>query len=243
MAIIDSNPIQATAGADLSAKKFRFGKFSAGLVVACSVVGERSDGIIGCGFPSANASGAGVDLYIDRIPKVECGGSFSSGDPLTTDTVGRAILASAGAAINAYALADGATGRFVAVTFPKSAAPLATNQANNQVTSGSEVIYTFSVADAATADIDIVVSEKIEVVDAYCQKQNGAGAGNSMQIKAGATAITDAMACAVDNTLTRAASIDDSASTIAAGGTLRLTATRAAGTRNALVVVRAIKRA
>lgn len=243
MATIDSDPIQATAGADLSARKWRFGKISAGLIVACSVAGERSDGVIGCGFPTANASGTGVDFYIERVAKVEAGGSFSAGDPLTTDTVGRAVLATAASSINGYALEAGATGRIVSMLFPRSAAPVAANVTNNQTTSGSEVIYTFAVPDAATGDIDIVVTEKIEVVDVLCQKQAGAGAANTMQIKNAATAISDAIACAVDNALTRAGTIDDAQSTIAAGGTLRLTATRAAGTRTALVIVKAIKRA
>ncbi|HEU4727683.1 MAG TPA: hypothetical protein VFT22_07335 [Kofleriaceae bacterium] len=95
----------------------------------------------------------------------------------------------------------------------------------------------FTVSDAATSDIDVVMTEKFEVVDVVCIKRNGAGAGNTMQIKNAATVISDAIACATDNAVTRAASIDDASSTIAAGGTLRLTATKAAGTRNAQVFV------
>lgn len=116
-------------------------------------------------------------------------------------------------------------------------------QTNNQVAPFPVQVFTFAVPDAATGDIDIVVARKVEVIDATAQKQNGAGAGNTMQLKNGATAITDAMACAVDNTITRAGTIDDAQSTINAGGTLRLTATRAAGTRNALVTVFALPRA
>jgi hypothetical protein len=116
-------------------------------------------------------------------------------------------------------------------------------QTNNQVDPYPYLVYTFAVPDAATGDIDIVVSRKIEVIDVVCQKQNGAGAANTMQVKNGANAISDAIACATDNAITRAGSIDDAQSTINAGGTLRLTATRAAGTRNALVTVLCLPRA
>lgn len=98
----------------------------------------------------------------------------------------------------------------------------------------------FLIADAATGDIDVTMPEKFEVTDVVCVKRNGAGAGNTMQVKNSATAISDAIACAVDDAVTRAASIVDGAGTnvIAAAGTLRITATRAAGTRNAQVFVR-----
>lgn len=95
----------------------------------------------------------------------------------------------------------------------------------------------FTIPDAATTSYDVTMTEKFEVTDVVCVKRNGAGAGNTMQVKNGATAISDAIACATDNAVTRAASIDDAASTIAAGGTLRVTATKAAGTANAQVFV------
>lgn len=114
---------------------------------------------------------------------------------------------------------------------------------DNAAVAGFPIAVTFQVPDAATSDIDIVVGDKFEVIDVIVQKKNGAGAGNTMQVKNGATAISDAIACAVDKTITRAGTIDTAQSVIAAGGTLRLTATRAAGTRNALVTVIGILRA
>ena len=108
---------------------------------------------------------------------------------------------------------------------------------SNQVQPGLVLGLVFAVPDAATGDIDIVVAEKIEVLDVICRKDAGAGAANTMQVKNGATAISDAIACAVDKTITRAGTIDVAQNTIAAGGTLRLTTTRAAGTRTALVTV------
>lgn len=115
---------------------------------------------------------------------------------------------------------------------------------DNAVEPAIQSVVTFNVPDAATADIDIVLATKFEVIDVICVKRGGAGAGNTMQIKSGATAISDAIACAVDDAVTRAASIVDGAGTnvIPAGGTLRLTATRAAGTRTCQVFVHGLIR-
>lgn len=107
---------------------------------------------------------------------------------------------------------------------------------NNQTSPGVMTAYPFLIPNAATADYDIVVDHKFEVVDVVVRK-DGAGAANTAQIKNGATAITDVMAAAVDKALTRPLTIDTASNVIAAGGTLRCTFTRAAGTSNALITV------
>jgi hypothetical protein len=115
--------------------------------------------------------------------------------------------------------------------------------ADGNLTSGVEVVHVLPIPDAATADIDFVLVEKVEIIDVIVRK-SAAGAGNTIQLKTGAgTAITDAIAAAVDKAITRAGTIDPATATIAAGGTLRVTATRAAGSMLAQVVVRCIKRA
>lgn len=98
-------------------------------------------------------------------------------------------------------------------------------------------VITVAVPDAATGNVDIVMSTKFEVVDVTCQKRDGGGTGNTVTVQNGALAISNAIACDVDNAVTRAASIDDANSTIAAGGTLRLNCVRAAGTRTSLVTI------
>lgn len=110
---------------------------------------------------------------------------------------------------------------------------------DNQSTPGVPVVFTYAVADAATADIDIIVGRKVEVIRIECLKRAGDGAANTMQIKKGATAISNAIACDTDNTLTVSATIDDAGgvNVLNPGDTLRLTATRAAGTRTARVTV------
>jgi hypothetical protein len=96
------------------------------------------------------------------------------------------------------------------------------------------MVFPIVIVDAATGDVDTVVTDAFKIVAIYCIKRNGAGAGNTMQIKKGATVISDAIACAVDNAFTQAASIDDAGGVniFAVGDTLRVTATRAAGTRD-----------
>ena len=95
----------------------------------------------------------------------------------------------------------------------------------------------FLIPNAATGDVDIVLGSKFEVMDVVRIKRNGAGAANTMQVKNGASVISDAIACAVDGAITRAASIVAAQAVIAQGGTLRVTSTRAAGTSNATVLV------
>lgn len=107
-----------------------------------------------------------------------------------------------------------------------------------------ELIIPVTVPDAATGDIDIVVTDKFEVIGMTCIKRAGAGAGNTVTLKKSTTAISDAVACATDNAVTNAASIDDAGgvNVFAIGDTLRLSCTRAAGTRDSIVLIRCLLR-
>lgn len=113
---------------------------------------------------------------------------------------------------------------------------------NNATGAQAITVYEFLIPNAATADYDIVVDNKFEVIDVIVRK-DGAGAANTAQIKNGATAVTDAIAAAVDKAVTRAGTIDTASNVVAAGGALRCTFTRAAGTSAALVTVKGIVRA
>lgn len=116
--------------------------------------------------------------------------------------------------------------------------------ADNQTGASPLQSYSFLIPNAADADYDIVVDNKFEVVDVVVRK-DGAGAGNTMQIKSTATAITDAIVAAVDKAVTRAGTIDSTAgvNVVPAGGILRCSAHRAAGTSAALVTVWGFERA
>lgn len=106
---------------------------------------------------------------------------------------------------------------------------------------GVPVVYAFDIPDAATADYDRAIPAKFEVTDVTVLK-SVAGAGNTVMVKSTAAAITDAIAAAVDKAVTRAGTIDRANSTIAAGGILRLTVTRAAGSSLMRVLVHGIRR-
>lgn len=101
----------------------------------------------------------------------------------------------------------------------------------------------FLLPDVATATYLYTVPEKMEIVDVTCIK-SAAGAANTVQLKNGAgTAISDAIATAVDKTVTRAGTLDAATRVLAAGATLQITATRAAGSMLCTVIVHWIPRA
>lgn len=136
-------------------------------------------------------------------------------------------------------------------TFKVRSPGLSTNGTTDDLVraTGQELTLELDISDPdgdvapSTNDHDVQVGELfgIEVVDVTVIK-NGAGAGNTLTVKNGANAITDAIASAVDKAVTRAGTIDRVHSTIVAGGTLRFTVSRAAGTGAMRVLVRYLKR-
>lgn len=101
----------------------------------------------------------------------------------------------------------------------------------------------FLLPDAATTTYLYTVPEKMEIIDVVCIK-DAAGAANTVQLKNGSgTAISDAIATAVDKTVTRAGTLDKATRVLAAGAQLQITATRAAGSMACAVFVHYIRRA
>lgn len=102
------------------------------------------------------------------------------------------------------------------------------NVANANVIGGVPVTHTVDVADGATGDVDVVLTHKTQVTDVKVIKMVAAGgASDTVTVKNGATAITNAMDINVaDKILVRAGSIDDASNQIAAAGTLRITRTK-----------------
>lgn len=105
-------------------------------------------------------------------------------------------------------------------------------------TPGALVVIPVATSGSVTADFDTVLTEKTEILFVICRK-DGAGAGNTITIKNSATAITNAIVFATDKAVTTVGTIDiaSAVNVIAAGGTLRVTATRAAGDVVGLVAV------
>jgi hypothetical protein len=252
MAIRETKPIRRVAGGDLTGRLWRFAKETATGIVACNVSGERADGIISGSFPRAlpTAAGEAVDLDVDRLMKLETGGPFAPGDPLTTDNAGRGVLAAAGDNINAIAV-DPATaaGQVVGVRSPYSRGPsvgLAVANANVAPAisaSGALVVISIDIPDAATATYPFLNAEKLEVIDVVVIKDQ-VGAGNTIQLKTAAgTPISDAIAAAVDKAQTRAGSLDKAQRLLAAQAGFQITATKAGGSMACQVFLHAIKRA
>jgi hypothetical protein len=245
MAKIDSEPVSLPAAADLSTKLFRFGKFTATGIDVCSVAGEKADGVIGAMYKKTPAAGDAVDFYVERIPIVEAGVAIAVNDQIATDANGKAKVAGAGDTVLGIALdASTADKQFIRFRTPYTRSPSAANVADAQTTPGTMVVFTKAIADAASADYDVVMAEKIEVLDVTVQKRNGAGgAGGTVTVKNGANAITDAIDINdADKLLSRAASIDDAFSTINAAGTLRFSVVDG-GDSSILVTVIGVKRA
>lgn len=118
------------------------------------------------------------------------------------------------------------------------------NVADANVVGGIEVAHRIDVADGVTADIDVVLTHKTLITQIEVIKKAGAGgADDTITVKNGATAITDAMSLNVaDKTIVRPTTIDDAQMTIAAAGTLRVTRTKVAAANVAcLVIVRGLR--
>lgn len=104
MSKIDSVPLSLPAAADLSAKKFFFGKHTATGIDACSVLGERADGVIGAHQKNTPVAGDAVDFYVDRQVLVQSSAAFAKNAELTPAATGKAVTAALGNIVRAKAL-------------------------------------------------------------------------------------------------------------------------------------------
>lgn len=101
------------------------------------------------------------------------------------------------------------------------------NFATDETEPGIPVLHVIAIAGGAAADKDLVVDSKIRVIDFWCLHTGGAGeVGDTIQLKNGANAISDAMDWSgADKVIVRAGELDDAQATVAASGTLRVTTT------------------
>lgn len=115
------------------------------------------------------------------------------------------------------------------------------NAGDNNVLGTIAVLHRIVVPDAATGNVDVVLTNKTRVVDAWVLKTSGDSGSNAntIQVLNSATAITEALSIngLVDTTIKRFTTIDDAAHEIAAGGTLRVTRTKAGGNAACIVYV------
>lgn len=82
------------------------------------------------------------------------------------------------------------------------------------------------VDDTAAAGFNFTMPVAMNIADVVVQAQAAATTG-TLQLRRKTTAITDAMTCAVDHTLDRAATIDNAQATTTAGETLNFISTGA----------------
>jgi hypothetical protein len=123
---------------------------------------------------------------------------------------------------------------------------LVANTADDNVIGGIPVCHIVAIADGVTADKDITLTHKTRITDVVVVKTAAAGgASDTITVKNGATAITNAMDINVaDKTVVRAGTIDDAQHDVAAAGTLRITKTKASAANVAcLVYVFGVRRA
>lgn len=169
----------------------------------------------------AEASSEGLVFLIVNTANNAEDLTVQSDAPATVTIVGQnemALLVCDGTTWRALAnvIADSVAGADVAVVA----------DANTQ--GGIPVLHRIAIADGS-GDTDVVLAEKTRVIDAWAVKTaaNG-GAGDTVQVKNGANAITDALDLNVsDGVVVRAGSIDDAQHEIAATGTLKVTAANA----------------
>lgn len=114
--------------------------------------------------------------------------------------------------------------------------------ANANVIGAIPVVHRIDIAAGALADTDVVLTHKTRVLDAWLVLRGAGVSTTTLQVKNGATAITDAMdASGSDKAVVRAASIDDAQHEIAAGGTLRVTSATGATQPDATVYVLGVR--
>jgi hypothetical protein len=158
--------------------------------------------------------------------------AFESGNLVFRDKSGEVIATFNGAT---GALAVGTALTVAGVTVDET-----TLAANNQtagnvavvadanVDGGLPILYRITAA-ALTGDVDVTLTYKSRVLDVWCVATAAGGASDTITVKNGATAITNAMDLNVsDKVMVRASTIDDAAHEIAAAGTLRVTGASAA---------------
>lgn len=99
---------------------------------------------------------------------------------------------------------------------------LAPTVANVNVIGGLTQLFRITAA-ALTGDVDVVVTHKIRVLDVWTVQTAAGGAGDTIIVKNGSTAITDTLDNnKSDKVITRATTIDDAQHEIAAGGMLKV---------------------
>lgn len=160
----------------------------------------------------------GLLLKLSQLTRgyVWVGGIADTGTALNAKTSGQ-ILVGDGTDLASVAVSG-------AVTLSSAGLVATSTTANVNVAGGIPVVHRIT-ASTLTGDVDVTLTNKTRIVDVLCIAVGGAGgAGDTITVKNGATAITNAIDMNVaDKVIVRAGTIDDASYEIAAAGTLRVT--------------------
>lgn len=114
--------------------------------------------------------------------------------------------------------------------------------ADANVIGGVPVIHRVDITAGANANVDVVLTHKTRVINAWLVLRGAGVTSETFQVKNGANAITDAMAASgSDQAVVRCASLNDAYWEIAAGGTLRVTGASGASMPDATIFVEGIR--
>lgn len=112
------------AGADLSAKQYYFVDVSSD-----GQVDPAGDGLFAIGVlqNTPAAAGRAATVCVGGITKVACGGTITIGNPVASDSAGKAVACATNDVILGEALETGASGNVIAILFhPRAKAASAT---------------------------------------------------------------------------------------------------------------------
>ena len=162
---------------------------------------------------------------------------------ISADAAGRALFAADvfDATTVDTAFATGAIGEDILTAAEVTGRAMAVG-ANANVIGAIPVLHRIDITAGALADTDVVLTHKTRVIDAWLVLRGAGVANTTLQVKNGASAITDAMAASgADTAVVRAATIDDAQHEIAAAGTLRVTSATGATQPDATVYVLGVR--
>jgi hypothetical protein len=117
----------------------------------------------------------------------------------------------------------------------------AKNLISSNVVGGLPILFKIRIADAASSNVNVTMTHKITVIDAWIIPLATGDAANTFTVGNGASAISSAMVGNVDTTIARTTTIDDATQTIAAGGSLRVTWVKTGGSSACDVFVLAVR--
>jgi hypothetical protein len=115
--------------------------------------------------------------------------------------------------------------------------------AEDSIIGGLPVVHVIDKADGASGDKDVILTHKTRILRVEVIKTAGAGAAtNTLTVKNADDAITDALDMNVaDKVIVHPTTIDDAYWEVAAGGTLRVSHTKAGGNSACKVVVHGVR--